>query len=131
MSDVELFRVRIALLQAFLREGNYDGVLLSRVDNFAMATGGKRNYVYKMGEIGVCSLFVTASGQVYYVGNTIEAPRIMDEELQGSAARSASSCGSKPAPPTWSARSSAATSSPTTARSARTSTASWRICAAC
>lgn len=83
MNDAHLFRVRIALLQAFLRENEYDGVLLSRVDNFAMATGGKRNYVYKMGEIGVCSLFVTASGQTYYVGNNIEEARVMAEEIQG------------------------------------------------
>jgi len=45
MTDQELFTVRRALLQAFLRENGYGGILLNRVDNFAMATGGKRNYV--------------------------------------------------------------------------------------
>ena len=83
MSERDLFRVRIALVQAFLRDNQYDGVLLSRVDNFAMATGGKRNYVYIMGDIGVCSLFVTAAGGVYYVGNNIEEARAMEEELAG------------------------------------------------
>ena len=37
MTDVELFRVRTALIQVFLIDNGYDGVLLSRVDNFAMA----------------------------------------------------------------------------------------------
>jgi antitoxin VapB len=83
MTDRDLFRVRIALVQAFLRDNQYDGVLLSRVDNFAMSTGGKRNYVYLMGDIGVCSLFVTAAGDVYYVGTNIEEARVMDEELAG------------------------------------------------
>ena len=38
-----LFQTRIGLVHAFLRANKYDGVLLSRSDNFAMATGGKRN----------------------------------------------------------------------------------------
>jgi len=83
MTERDLFRVRIALVQAFLRDNQYDGVLISRVDNFAMATGGKRNYVYIMGDIGVCSLFVTAGGDVYYVSNNIEEARVMEEELAG------------------------------------------------
>ncbi|HUW60972.1 MAG TPA: M24 family metallopeptidase [Candidatus Bathyarchaeia archaeon] len=83
MTERDLFRVRIALVQAFLRDHQYDGVLLSRVDNFATATGGKRNYVYIMGDIGVCSLFVTAAGDVYYVGTNIEEARVLEEELAG------------------------------------------------
>jgi len=83
MTERDLFRVRIALIQAFLREKKYDGVLLSRVDNFATATGGKRNYVYIMGDAGVCSLFVTADGKAYYVGTNIEESRVFDEELAG------------------------------------------------
>ncbi len=82
MTEVELFQVRVALLQAFLRERGYDGILLSRVDNFAMATGGKRNYVNFASDLGANSLFVTKDGSVYFVGNTIEESRIMAEELQ-------------------------------------------------
>ena len=83
MTERDVFRVRIALVQAYLRDNHYDGVLLSRADNFAMATGGKRNYVYIMGDIGVCSLLVTVGGDVYYVGNNIEEARVMEEELTG------------------------------------------------
>ena len=80
-SERELFRLRIALLQAFLETRKADGILLSRVDNFAMATGGKRNYVYSASDGGACSLYVTRAGQAYFVGNNIEAPRVMEEEL--------------------------------------------------
>lgn len=83
VTELELFVVRKALVQAFLNERHYDGVLLSRVDNFAMATGGKRNYVNLMSEGGVCSLFIHREGRAWFIGNTIEAPRILDEELAG------------------------------------------------
>ncbi|MCL4691131.1 MAG: hypothetical protein KJ060_01260 [Candidatus Hydrogenedentes bacterium] len=82
MTEVEQFRIRVALVQAFLREHHYDGILLSRVDNFAMATGGKRNYVNFASDMGANSLFITKDGAVYFVGNTIEEPRVMAEELQ-------------------------------------------------
>jgi len=82
MTERELFRVRIALVQAFLHENGYDGILLSRVDNFAMATGGKRNYVNFASDMGANSLFVTRDGDAYFAGNTIEEPRVMGEELQ-------------------------------------------------
>lgn len=81
MNELDLFRVRIALIQALLQENEWDGILLSRVDNFAMATGGKRNYIWTATDAGANSLFVTREGKVYFVGNTIELPRSMDEEL--------------------------------------------------
>jgi len=81
MNEVELFQVRIALIQAFLQDHGYDGILLSRVDNFAMATGGKRNYIWVATDIGANSLYVPREGRAYLVGNTIEFPRQMDEEL--------------------------------------------------
>jgi antitoxin VapB len=83
MNDRELFRVRIALIQALLQQHSYDGVLLSRADNFAMATGGKRNYVSTATDLGACSLFVSNEGRAYFVGNNIEMPRVMEEELNG------------------------------------------------
>jgi antitoxin VapB len=81
MNVAELFRVRIGLVQAFLWENGYDGVLLSRVDNFAMATGGKRNYVYTASDLGANSLFVGRDGDACFVGTNIEATRQMAEEL--------------------------------------------------
>lgn len=81
MQDSALFQVRIALVQAFLRENHLDGVLLSRADNFAMATGGKRNFVSIASDLGASSLFVTADGKTYFAGNNIERTRVMAEEL--------------------------------------------------
>lgn len=83
MNEQENFRIRIALIQAFLRKNACDGVLLSRADNFAMATGGKRNYVSTASDLGASSLFVTKDGRAYFIGNNIEAPRVMEEELAG------------------------------------------------
>ncbi len=81
MNELELFKARTALIQAYLAENDYDGILLSRIDNFAMATGGKRNYVWMATDMGANSLFVTRKGKVYFVGNNIEKTRQMDEEL--------------------------------------------------
>lgn len=81
LNEVELFRVRLALLQSFLREEGYDGILLSRADNFAMATGGKRNYIWTYGDLGANSLFVRSDGKAYFIGTTIEEARLMAEEL--------------------------------------------------
>ena len=81
MTEVDLFRVRTALLQAFLRDNGYDGILLTRPDSYAMATGGKRNYIYVASDAGANALFVTKEGNVFFVGNTIEEPRQMAEEL--------------------------------------------------
>ncbi len=83
MDDVRLFEARIAMVRRFLEEEGYDGVLLSRVDNFAMATGGKRSYVNIAADQGACSLFVSRDGKACYVGNNIEEPRVMAEELHG------------------------------------------------
>ncbi len=81
MKDLELFDIRIALIKSFLNVNGYEGILLSRTDNFAMATGGKRNYIWKYTDLGANSLLVDKNGKVYYVGNNIEEPRIMEEEL--------------------------------------------------
>ena len=83
MTEAALFRVRVALIQAYLRERGFDGVLLSRTDNYAMATGGKRNYVGTASDVGANALFVDRAGSSYFIGNTIEAPRQMEEELAG------------------------------------------------
>lgn len=81
MNDKELFSVRQALVQTWLREKGLDGVLLSRPDNFAMATGGRRNFIWTHGDLGANALFVPREGTACFVGDTIEKPRALDEEL--------------------------------------------------
>ena len=82
MDDTALFEVRKGLIRVFLHRHRYDAIAIGRIDNFAMATGGKRNYVNIAGDIGACSLVITRDGDAHYVGNNIEATRVMAEELQ-------------------------------------------------
>lgn len=82
-TEQDNFQMRIALLRIFMRNNGYDAVLLSRADNFAMATGGKRNYVSVGSDLGAASLLITKEGKAFFVGNGIEEPRVMDEELAG------------------------------------------------
>ena len=78
MTDGELLQIRLALVASFLDANDYDGILLSRHDNFAMATGGKRNFVSIATDLGACSIFVTRKGGEYFVGNTIESGWVME-----------------------------------------------------
>ena len=87
-----LASVRVAMIQAFLQANGWDGILLNRVDNFAMATGGRRNYVSTQSDLGACGLFVPVTGDVHYAGNNIEATRIMDEELASAPCSAGSFC---------------------------------------
>lgn len=81
MAEPTLFAIRTALLRDFMAREGLDGLLLTRVDNFAMATGGRRNFVSTMTDVGANALFVCREGPVFFVGNAIEAPRQMGEEL--------------------------------------------------
>ncbi len=65
----------------FLADRHLDAVVLTRRYNFAWFTAGGLNPVSTGGETGVASLVVTPDG-VRCVTNTIEAPRIADEELE-------------------------------------------------
>lgn len=87
-----LFDMRVALVQHVLRENGWDGILLNRVDNFAMATGGKRNYVSTQSTLGACGLFVPATGEASYAGNNVEATRMMEEELASAPCSAGSFC---------------------------------------
>ncbi len=80
---MNLFDTRIALIRNFLIESRLDAVLLSRVDNFAMATGGKRNHVNIAQDGGVASLLVRRDGAPVLFANEIEMPRMLDEEITG------------------------------------------------
>lgn len=81
MNTPTLFETRIRLVQHLCKKRGWNGILINRADNFAMATGGKRNYVSTHCDVGACGIFVPASGEAQYAGNAIEATRIMDEEL--------------------------------------------------
>lgn len=81
MTDHELFLTRIALVQAWLQRHGHDALLLNRTDNFAMTTGGKRNYVNRFSDMGAAGILVSRDGKAHFVGNNIEATRVAEEEL--------------------------------------------------
>lgn len=76
-----LLSARITLLQYLMKARGWNGILLNRIDNFAMATGGARNYVSTQADLGACGVFLQDDGTLHYAGNSIESPRIVDEEL--------------------------------------------------
>lgn len=81
MEERDLLDIRIKLLRLFLEQHHYDGILIRRIDNFYMATGGKRNYVSTFTDIGAYGLLVKRDGTVFFVGNNIEQKRALGEEI--------------------------------------------------
>lgn len=81
MASPDLLQTRVSLLKELLRDRGWNGILLNRIDNFAMATGGARNYVSTQADAGACGIFIQDDGTLHYAGNSIESTRIMDEEL--------------------------------------------------
>jgi Xaa-Pro dipeptidase len=76
-------RLKRQLFQSFLLERDAGAILLSKRSNFACLTVGGRNYVNAGSELGASSVLLTAKGEMRYVGNNIEQPRVLDEELKG------------------------------------------------
>lgn len=70
----------IVKIREWLKEQNYDGVILSRRDNYAWITQGKRNQVLQNTESGIASLFIKQN-QIDLIADNIDAQRIFDEEI--------------------------------------------------
>ncbi len=68
------------MVASFLAAHSPDAVALTQRHNFAWFTAGGLNHVVTASETGVASLVVSADS-VICVTNTIEGPRMMDEEL--------------------------------------------------
>jgi Xaa-Pro aminopeptidase len=62
-----------------LKRRKLDGILLQRASSFAWATCGAASYVNTASSFGAVSLLVTPNNR-YLITNTIEAPRIENEE---------------------------------------------------
>ncbi len=69
----------IEKVRLFLKEKNYDGVLLRRRNNFSWITGGKTNYIVQTMEAGVADWIITRE-QAYLVTSKMEERRIVEEE---------------------------------------------------
>jgi len=66
-------------IKQWLLENEKDGVLLSRRDNYAWVTGGRRNQVVQNQESGTAALLITPH-EDYLIADAIDAQRIFDEE---------------------------------------------------
>jgi Xaa-Pro dipeptidase len=73
---------RVDLLRGWLESRGYDGILISRRDNFAWLTVGGDNHVLKPTEIGVGHLLITGD-QKYLLAYTMDGERILTEEVPG------------------------------------------------
>jgi antitoxin VapB len=76
---MRLQQARLDQIRGFLAAQELDALVLSRVSSFAWATAGHRSYVNTASSTGIGTLVITAQSQ-YVVTNTIEAPRLEQEE---------------------------------------------------
>ena len=79
-SEIEVKQQRLG---GFLERHKLDGVLLTRRDNFSWITAGRDNHIANNTPQGVASILATRDGTRVCFANTIEAPRMQREELDG------------------------------------------------
>ncbi len=72
------FNIKLERIRQMLQSANLDACHIKRQDNFAWLTCGGVNYV-GIGEIGNCSLLITAD-RIFAITNNIESPRMIKEE---------------------------------------------------
>lgn len=73
---------KTARIRAFMDRAAVDAVVIGRADNFAWFTCGGNNTVVRNWEVGFGLLLITRDA-VTLVAQTMDGPRILDEELQG------------------------------------------------
>ena len=83
MSNNNELAIKRQRLAEFLSRHKLDGVLLWQRNNFAWITAGRDNHIANNSPLGVAAIFATADSSTCFT-NTIEAPRMRDEELAGS-----------------------------------------------
>ncbi len=71
---------KLELLRDYMDFRNADGVVLSRVDNFAWLTSGGRSYISITDQTGSASVLVTKD-EAYVISKNMEAERLKNEEL--------------------------------------------------
>lgn len=84
MSKEKEIKEKEKRVRKFLNEQAANGLLLSRLDNFAWMTAGGDSHVLMGAETGVASLLITREKK-YVITNNIESLRILEEELPGQA----------------------------------------------
>jgi Xaa-Pro aminopeptidase len=80
-TDTEL-NIKTARLVEFLDKNKLDGVWLQDRNNFAWITCGRDNHIPNTSPVGVTGIYATRDRRIC-MASTIEAPRMMTEELAG------------------------------------------------
>lgn len=77
-------QTKLQRVNGFLRQNKLDGLLLTKVNNFAWLTAGLGdNHILLTDPVGVASLLVMADGSQYVVASNTEIGHIREEELAG------------------------------------------------
>ena len=69
----------VTRVRAWLKEQSYDGVILSRRDNFTWISGGAKNAVCTNAEAGI-GYYVISAGEVKLLADSSDAPRMGAEQ---------------------------------------------------
>ena len=80
MSEID---EKVQRLTALCQEAKVGGIIINAQPNFAWITGGRTNRIDGSREAGAGSVFIAADGRRFILANTIEMPRLRDEELVG------------------------------------------------
>lgn len=80
MNRLEESLNKVELIRSELKNTQYDGVIIKKQPNFSWITSGGRGFVGLASELACASVVVTKDG-VYLSANSIEAPRLLAEEL--------------------------------------------------
>ncbi len=87
MSGKEAFEweinIKLNRISRFLEDQKLEAVAFSTQSNFAWATVGGDSHVSVASDIGSATVVFTRSGRRFAICDAIEAPRIMEEELEG------------------------------------------------
>jgi len=78
----EDFKEKLGRVRSFLAETGRGAIVIGRRDNFAWFTSGGDNTVVRNSEYGF-SILVITTHSVFHVAQTMDGPRILDDELSG------------------------------------------------
>lgn len=76
------FEIKLGRIRSYMSKYKYAGMILGRRDNFAWVTFGGDNKVFRSSFDGAAVLLITQK-QVYLFAYSMDADRIMDDELDG------------------------------------------------
>ncbi len=87
LSDEEVNReinAKVDTLKKWMKSNNLGGMLFTQVRNVNWITAGKANTQIVLNkDVGAASLLIMEDGQKYLIANGSEAPRMMNESLNG------------------------------------------------